>query len=147
MQRFDEMELRSVPLGAEEPAVVAAAGDRAPVGRRILAFFADLSLFVALSLALSPLLPATRNLYAIAALGGFVLLTAYYYFVGSWLLWGKTVGGSIFDIRIAQTNDRAMSVKAASLRFAGMLLSIATAGLGFVFSVPDKISGTQSLDE
>ena len=146
MQRFDEMELRPVPLGAEEPAVVAATGERAPLGRRILAFFADVSLFVALSLALSPLLPATHNPYAIAALGGFVLLIAYYYFVGSWLLWGKTVGGSIFDIRIAHTSDRAMSVKAASLRFAGMLLSIATAGLGFLLGVPDRVSGTHSVD-
>ena len=151
MQRFDEIELRPVPImeAGADPAAAASetpgASDRAPAGHRLLALITDLSMFVALTLALSPLLPVQRDGLAIAGLAGFVLMTAYYYFVGSWLLWGKTVGASIFDVRIVAADDRAMSVQAASLRFGGLLLSLLTAGIGFLAGVPDRMSGTRSI--
>ncbi len=138
--RFDEQEL--------EPAVeveeVAEQAGRAPWLRRVMAFLTDLSLFAALALALSPLLPP-NNIPAIAALGGFVLVVSYYYFVGSWLLWGKTIGGTIFDVRVVRDGQGTMSLKSASRRWAAMLLSLATAGLGFLAGLPNRWSGTRAV--
>src|SRR5687768_3257581 len=97
--RFDEIELEAVPLIdviAPEPES-RETGDAAPRGKRLLALLADLSLFAALALALSPLLPQPSTWIHYTALTGFVVVMSYYYFVGSWLLWGKTIGGTIFD--------------------------------------------------
>ena len=58
--RFDEIELESVPLGIEEEApMVIPAGSTGAARRdkRLLALLTDLSLFAALVLVLSPLLP------------------------------------------------------------------------------------------
>jgi uncharacterized RDD family membrane protein YckC len=151
MQRFDEIELRPVPImeiggeAAAPPSGPVEALSPAPRGRRLLALITDLSMFLALSLALSPLLPVQRDALAMAGLAGFVVMTAYYYFVGSWLLWGKTVGASIFDVRIVAADDQAMSVREASLRFAGVIVSLLTAGIGFLAGVPDRMSGTRSI--
>jgi uncharacterized RDD family membrane protein YckC len=149
--RFDEIELESVPLGIEEeaPAPVADHG-AARRDRRLLALLTDLSLFAALVLALSPLLPQPPAWPHLAALAGFVIVLSYYYFVGSWLLWGKTIGGAIFDVRIIPEAERAMSLRDASLRWAAVYLSLATAGLGFLLaalpsrrSLPDRLSNTR----
>src|SRR6478672_7511075 len=122
MQRFDEIELEPVPL-IEEPVALTAAPSpttgSAPLFRRLLALLTDLSLFIALTLALSPLLPLTRTTLSIVALAGFVLMTSYYYFAGTWLLWGKTVGGAIFDVRVVAETQTAMSVRSASMRWLG----------------------------
>jgi len=146
MQRFDEVELRSV-IAAEvvEPLEISTdPASSAPWSRRLLAFFTDLSLFAALALALSPLLPDSPDLTAVAGLSGFILLMSYYYFAGFWLLWGKTVGGAIFDVRVTSESDGAMSLQAASLRWAGLVLSMLTAGVGFAAALPDRLSGTHS---
>jgi uncharacterized RDD family membrane protein YckC len=153
MQRFDEIELEAVPLVD----VIAAnaepddASDAAPRGRRLLALLADLSLFAALALALSPLLPQPSTWIHYSALAGFVVVMSYYYFVGSWLLWGKTIGGTIFDVRVA-ANDGAMSLRAATVRWAALYVSLLTAGLGLMLaalpsrlSLPDRMSGTRCL--
>ena len=142
MPRFDEVELQAVPLGIEEPAAAPDPADRAPRFKRLLALLADLSLFAALTLALSPLLPQPHTWLHIAALAGFVLVMSYYYFAGSWLLWGKTIGGTIFDVRVA-AEDGAMSLRAASLRWMALYLSLLTGGLGFLFSLQDRLSGTR----
>ena len=153
--RFDEMELESVPAIAE-PVESAPpvdldvdAADAAPRFRRLLALLTDLSLFLALALALSPLLPPVRDTFSIAALSGFVVIVSYYYFVGTWLLWGKTIGGAIFDVRVA---GEPMTLGRASRRWAGMFLSFATAGFGFLLallpsrrSLADRISATHCL--
>ncbi len=155
MQRFDEIELQAVPLveeiGAPPPIAEIKSSD-APRFRRFLALLTDLSLFVALGLALSPLLPASNNSVAIGALAGFVLMTSYYYFVGTWLLWGKTVGGAIFDVRIVSEEQEAMSVRSATLRWVAVLISLLTAGIGFAMAVlpsrrslPDRLSGTRCM--
>ena len=145
MPRFDEVELEAVPIMAEpveaEPEPIPA-GDAAPWIKRVMALFADLSLFVALALALSPLLPQPTAWVHYASLAGFVVVMSYYYFVGSWLLWGKTIGGTIFDVRVA-ANGGAMSLRMATIRWAGMYLSLATAGLAFLFSLPDRMAGTR----
>ena len=153
MQRFDEIELEAVPLVDVIAADVEPedAANAAPRGRRLLALLADLSLFAALALALSPLLPQPSTWIHYTALAGFVVVMSYYYFVGSWLLWGKTVGGTIFDVRVA-ANDGAMSLRAATVRWAALYLSLLTGGLGLMLAVlpsrrslPDRMSGTQCL--
>lgn len=157
--RFDEMELQSVPIPdaleiprAEATVAGASPAADAPRLRRLLALLTDLSLFAALALALSPLLPAKTSAVAISGLAGFVFMAAYYYFVGTWLLWGKTVGGAIFDVRVVARDDEAMSLSSASMRFVGVLASLLTGGLGFLFaalpdrlSLPDRMSGTRCL--
>jgi hypothetical protein len=36
---------------------------------------------------------------SLASLAGFVVIVAVYYFAGTRALWGKTIGGAIFDVR------------------------------------------------
>ena len=151
--RFDEIELDAVPLVdviVPEPDP-ADAGDAAPRGKRLLALLADLSLFAALALALSPLLPRPATWVHYAALAGFVVLMSYYYFVGSWLIWGKTIGGTIFDVRVAAAQG-AMSLRAATMRWTALYLSLFTAGIGLMLaalpsrqSLPDRMSGTRCI--
>ena len=120
--RFDEVELQAVPLGTDE-AVAAPPpphdAARTPGLKRFLALLTDLSLFAALALALSPLLPDRYAWPELTALGGFVLIISYYYFVGAWMLWGKTIGGAIFDVRV-ETH----TLREASLRWLRMLLMV-----------------------
>ena len=148
--RFDEVELEAVPLGVieEEVPPVSETND-ASRGRRLLALLTDLSLFAALALALSPLLPQPFALLPALALAGFVVVLSYYYFVGSWLLWGKTIGGAIFDVRVV-ADEGAMTLRDASMRWAAVYLSLATAGIGFLLaalpsrrSLPDRLSATK----
>ncbi len=141
--RFDEIELEAVPLGDVEPEA-APLTDTAPRGKRLLALLADLSLFIALALALSPLLPQPATWLHFASLGGFVVVMSYYYFAGSWMLWGKTIGGTIFDVRVV-ANEGAMSLRAATARWAALYLSLATAGIGLLFLLPDRMSGTRCI--
>ncbi len=154
MQRFDEIELEPVPLIEEGPAdarSLHAAGE-APRIRRLLALLTDASLFVALTLALSPLLPNGKNPIALLALAGFVVMTSYYYFVGTWLLWGKTIGGAIFDVKVVALSGSAMSLGAATLRWVGCCFSLLTGGLGFLLaalpsrrSLADRMSRTRCI--
>lgn len=148
--RFDEVELEAVPLGViEEEVTPVSETNEASRGRRLLALLTDLSLFAALALALSPLLPQPFALLPALALAGFVVVLSYYYFVGSWLLWGKTIGGAIFDVRVV-ADEGAMTLRDASMRWAAVYLSLATAGLGFMLaalpsrrSLPDRLSATK----
>jgi uncharacterized RDD family membrane protein YckC len=121
--RFDEVELEPVTFDLSEPAPPPEA--RPPLFRRFAALLIDVSLFAALSLALSPLLPASTSWLTVAGLAGFVLLVSYYYFVGTWMLWGKTIGGTIFDVRVAG----AMSLRNASMRWLVLCASLAAAGV------------------
>lgn len=109
--------------------------------RRLLALITDLSLFVALALALSPLLPTKLSWPAVAGLAGFVLIVSYYYFAGMWLLWGKTIGGTIFDVKVIASDDASMAFQRASLRWIGVCLSLITAGIGFALAAfPSRLS-------
>ena len=143
--RFDELELDGTAAIGDDDVRT----DDAPRFRRLLALLTDLSLFAALTLALAPLLPPSRDLFAIASLAGFVIIVSYYYFVGSWLLWGKTIGGAIFDVRVVSD---AMTPRAATMRWIGMIASMLTAGLGFLFaalpsrrSLADRLSSTRCI--
>ena len=125
MVRFDEVELEAVPLiepliePAEAAASVKGSALRQSWWRRLLALITDLSLFAALVLALSPLLPQPYQWTHVASLAGFLLVLSYYYFVGTWMLWGKTIGGAIFDVR-----RPTMTLRDASMRWAIGLLVI-----------------------
>src|SRR3954468_20770488 len=136
MARFDEVELAAGPRDSLDKDVIEitdAASDAhipAPRFRRLLALLTDLSLFAALVLALAPLLPQSRDWLSIAALAGFVVVVSYYYYVGSWLLWGKTIGGAIFDVRVVSTSVPAMPLRSATRRWAVVYLGIVTAGIG-----------------
>jgi uncharacterized RDD family membrane protein YckC len=148
--RFDEMELNAIPIGIEDVEVAADAGAGAPLGRRALALFTDLSLFGAVTLALSPLLPLAHDWTHVASLAGFVVVLSYHYFVCTWLVWGKTIGGAIFDVRVVAESRPAISVGEASLRWLATYLSLLTGGAGFVLaalpsrrSLPDRLSGTR----
>ena len=148
MARFDELELE--PVVAEEEATHDPGVSHAPRFRRLIALLTDLSLFVALALALSPLLPNSRNWMALAGIAGFVIVISYYYFVGTWLLWGKTIGGTIFDVKVITAGNDAMALKRTTLRWLGVFLSLMTGGIGFALallpsrlSLPDRISGTR----
>jgi uncharacterized RDD family membrane protein YckC len=149
MARFDELEIEPVIL-EEEETPDSTAVSHASRFRRLVALLTDLSLFVALALALSPLLPNSRNWLAIAGLAGFVIVVSYYYFVGTWLLWGKTIGGTIFDVKVIAAGNDAMALKRTTLRWLGVFLSLITGGIGFALallpsrlSLPDRISGTR----
>lgn len=98
--------------------------------RRFAALLIDLSLFAALGVALSPLLPPSMSVFAVAGLAGFVVLLSYYYFVGTWMMWGKTIGGAIFDVPVRG----AISLRQASLRWLAICLPMLAAGAGaFVY--------------
>ncbi|HEV2720590.1 MAG TPA: RDD family protein [Thermoanaerobaculia bacterium] len=98
--------------------------------RRFAALLIDLSLFAALGVALSPLLAPSMTPFAVAGLAGFVVLVSYYYFVGTWMLWGKTIGGAIFEVRVVRT----MSLREASLRWLAICLPLLAAAVGaFVY--------------
>lgn len=150
MERFDEIELDSGPV--VEPLEVAATdAPGAPRLRRMAAAITDLSLFVAVAFLLLPLLPTPVAWPHVAALCGFALMLSYYYFVGAWMLWGKTIGGAIFDVRVV-AGGTAISFRDASLRWLGLCLSLLTAGAGFLpallpsrRSLSDRISGTSSV--
>jgi uncharacterized RDD family membrane protein YckC len=116
--RFDEVELEPVTFELPEPAPPPAV--RASFLRRAAALLIDVSLFAALSLALSPLLPPSTSWMTVAGLAGFVVLVSYYYFVGTWMLWGKTIGGTIFDVRV----NGALSLRTASLRWLALCASL-----------------------
>ncbi len=132
--RFDEVELEAV-LVPDVPVLAPPTTDEAPRWRRLLALFTDLSLFAALVLALTPLLPQPFDWTHIASLAGFAIVISYYYFVGTWMLWGKTIGGAIFDVRVTPETERAMSLRDASVRWATRYLTLAVAALIAYFAV------------
>ena len=157
MPRFDEIELEGVSLVpdvAADPAIDAApvANSPAPRMRRLFALLTDLSLFAALTLALWPLLPGTAGWMHVVSLAGFVVVLSYYYFAGTWLLWGKTIGGAIFDVKVVSTHGPAMDLRSATMRWVGTYVALATAGIGFLFallpsrlSLPDRMSDTRCI--
>ncbi|HVS32835.1 MAG TPA: RDD family protein [Thermoanaerobaculia bacterium] len=150
--RFDEIELQAVPLVEQLPSQPSVAvppqPGEAPRLRRLLALLTDLSLFAALALALTPLLPVAPNPVASLALAGFLVLVSYYYFVGAWLLWGKTVGGAIFDVRVVAGRRSPMSLKAATLRWIGIYFSLLTGGIGFALAaLPSRLSFSDRLSQ
>ncbi len=160
--KFDEVDLRRhadpVPASSEP-----ASGDeepRPPIIRRIAATLIDWSLFAALALAMSPLLSfrgtlsdtLTEEWPSLLGFSGFILLVAFYYSLGTWTIWGKTIGGAIVDVKLTELDASPVSVANAARRFGATLLSLAIAGLGFVpalvgqrRSLADRLSNTRCI--
>ena len=106
--RFDEIELQAVILDADSSATAPPQPSSvSSFFRRAAALLIDLSLFAALGMALSPLLPSSMSVISIASLAGFLIIVAFYYFAGTRALWGRTIGGAIFDVRAARTRRAA----------------------------------------
>lgn len=149
--RFDQIEFEAaVPVVESEEAPPEPQETSAPRLRRMMALLTDLSLFAALVLALSPLLPASMQWPFVAALAGFVVVVSYYYFVGTWMLWGRTIGGAIFDVRVVPEGTAAMALRDATMRWTALYLSVLTAGIGFLLallpsrrSLADRMSHTR----
>jgi len=102
--RFDEIELQSVTLDSDSSTT--APPEHSLISsffRRVAALLVDLSLFAALGMALSPLLPSSMSVISIASLAGFLIILAFYYFAGTRALWGRTIGGAIFDVRAVRS--------------------------------------------
>jgi hypothetical protein len=101
--RFDEIELQPVTVDVDVDATAPSTSlvTPTPLLKRGAALLTDLSLFAALGLALSPLLPASMSAVSIGSLAGFLVIVAFYYFAGTRALWGRTIGGAIFDVRAA----------------------------------------------
>jgi uncharacterized RDD family membrane protein YckC len=104
--RFDEVELQPATFDVDSDDPPPAAPVRTSIVRRFAALLIDVSLFAALALALSPLLPASMSAVSIASLAGFLIIIAFYYFAGTRALWGRTIGGAIFDVRAARSVRR-----------------------------------------
>lgn len=134
----------------------------APLYRRALTFLADSTLFLALFLALLPLCGVADSPPSLAtvlerwpqlsSVTAFLVLVSYFYFVGSWLVWGRTIGGAIFDVRVISDTGAPASVKGASKRWAGMMLSLLVGGSGFLAallpgrrSLADRLSRTKAI--
>src|SRR3954452_17608564 len=100
--RFDEVELQPAGVDVDSAAPPPV---RTSIFRRFAALLIDVSLFAALALALTPLLPASMSAISIASLSGFLIIIAIYYFAGTRALWGRTIGGAIFDVRAARRLD------------------------------------------
>src|SRR6266576_6105445 len=138
--RFDEVELEAIPEIEDSSSPVVER--KAPWYKRLLALVTDLSLFAALVLALLPLVQP-NHWPSIAALTGFVIVVSFHYFVGTWLLWGKTICGAIFDVRVIAAGSEAMAFKNAIQRWLALYLSLLTCGIGFLFGLPDRLSSTR----
>jgi uncharacterized RDD family membrane protein YckC len=181
MARFDEVELIKEPTAdfpplrplpplqiaiptpePTRPISLTFPANRAPIHKRSLAFLTDVSLLLALALALSPLLPQRGTLAdtlesgwpAFAAMAAFVLLLSWYYFVGSWIIWGRTVGGTIFDTRIVALDGSSPTAGAATRRWLWAGISLLALGLPFLAgllgeqrTVAERMSGTRTVGE
>jgi uncharacterized RDD family membrane protein YckC len=147
--RFDEQELHVAagfsPSSDGLKPITTSHIAKASLLRRLFALLTDVSLFAALTFALMPLIPASRDVLSLVALAGFVIIVSYYYFVGSWMLWRKTVGGTIFDVRVVGEDGVSMPLKSATMRWAAMWMSVATCGAGFLVALPDRLSHTRSV--
>ena len=178
MARFDEIELIKeptadfpplrplppLPIAVREPQIVeppaAAPRSGAPLHKRALGFLTDVSLLLALALALTPLLPQRATLAetlakgwpAISAMAAFLLLISWYYFAGSWLLWGRTVGATIFDTKVVSLDGASPTVGAATRRWLWAGISLVTLGLPFLVglfgerrTLAERMSGTRTI--
>ncbi len=149
MARFDEIELRGT--ASEMPELPATISRQAPLMRRMIAFVIDLSLFIAAAVAMSPIIPEGDSANsARLAVVGFLFIVSLYYLSLGWMVWGKTIGAAIMDIRVVSQNLGDVDLRRAARRWAGTVLSILTLGLGFVpamfgekKSLADRISGTR----
>lgn len=135
----------------DEPgAVVEEAGADAPVAfaRRFAAGLADvviLGLFGALELAAGAILLELRfPPAALLGLGAFLLLAALVLLVLVPFVWGATPGMALADLRVSAADGGSPTLAAATLRFAGALLTAALAGVPLLVAAFDRKGRTLS---
>ncbi|MDX1583304.1 MAG: RDD family protein, partial [Thermoanaerobaculia bacterium] len=121
MPRFDEIELKGPDTrGPDSNTEDSSPYESAGIASRIIAFVIDLSLFVAAAIALSPVLPDTEGvILAWSAVIGFLILVSLYYLGLGWMVWGKTIGGAIADVRVVSDNLGDVNVSQAARRWGG----------------------------
>jgi uncharacterized RDD family membrane protein YckC/cytoskeletal protein CcmA (bactofilin family) len=127
----------SAAAGAPAPPQVTAAMPRAGFWIRMAALFVDILL---VGFAMSLLHHVVHTYLLVLAAYGTVM----------WKLRGSTVGGIIFDLRVVRLDGRAVDWETAIVRALGCFLSLAVAGLGFIWIAfdranqawHDKIAGT-----
>ncbi|MBW3566175.1 MAG: RDD family protein [Acidobacteria bacterium] len=152
-KRFDEIELigtgRSPTASVPDEKGTPPPDSHAPLWRRALALGLDLSLLGALVLTLGPLLPTGIDLRAALAIAGFIAVFSLCYFTCGWMVWGRTLGGAVANVRVVTDDHLGVTFRRSFLRWTGLVISLATAGLGFVpalfpghRSLADRISHT-----
>lgn len=145
-KRFDEIEL----IGTERSPSASVRDEKgapppeadAPLWRRALALGLDLSLLGALVLTLGPLLPTGIDLRAALAIAGFLAIFSLCYFTSGWMVWGRTLGGAVANVRVVTDDHLGVTFRRSFLRWTGLVLSLVTAGFGFV---PALFPGHRSL--
>ncbi len=118
---------------------------RAGFGLRMGALAIDIVLCGLLTAALHGLLPFT----VVGGPGGFLMVMALYGAV-LWKLRGTTIGGIVCNLQVARSDGRELDWSTVVVRALGCFLSLAVAGLGFLWVAfddehqawHDKIAGT-----
>ena len=138
----DEPNAGAVPLVASLPLIISAATlPRAGFWRRLLAAFLDA---VVVSLTLGLLHRVWPNF------GGVFPFWLAVYCISLWATKGATIGGIICGLKVVRLDDRPVTWSVAGVRGLSAFLSLAIAGLGFIWvafdddkqSWHDKIAGT-----
>jgi len=102
-----------------------------------LLFITAILFFATLPLALIP--DEFQSLQITEALKIFwYLLVSYVYFVGFWLKGGQTAGMKPWKIKLVGMNGEQPSIKQVTIRFFAAILSLAPAGLGFLWMIVDR---------
>jgi uncharacterized RDD family membrane protein YckC len=138
----DDAAAGAVPLVASLPLIISAATlPRAGFWRRLLATLLDA---VVVSLTLGLLHRVWPNF------GGVFPFWLAIYCISLWATKGATIGGIICGLKVVRLDDRPVSWSVAAVRGLSAFLSLAIAGLGFIWvafdddkqSWHDKIAGT-----
>jgi len=67
-----------------------------------------------------------------------MIAVTYLFFVGFWMLKGRTLGMQSWRLRVEKPDGRSISLSEASIRFLVAGLSLGCAGLGFVWQLFDR---------
>ena len=149
-EEFREPEVGST--GSAAPELPAAPG------RRLTAALIDIALLgainfvvVYLTLALSGLSPAQRDLLPVLPIATFFVILDGGYLVAFIAASGQTIGKMLMSIRVIRDDGRRVDIPSAVFRAAGCGLTLLTAGLGYVpalvtadrRALHDRLTGTR----
>ena len=131
-------------MPASEPAAPRRAATPASLGWRLLAMVYDALPLIPLTLGVSAAalaLNGMRPVESSAGHAGFAValwLVAGLYFVLSWRRGGQTMGMRPWRLRVVRADGAPATAGALWIRFAVATLSLAAAGLGFLWSLLDR---------
>lgn len=131
--------LRASPAPAPMPTPPAATLTRAGFWSRMMALFIDVVLIGILCQIARSALP--ENIRAHFNAGTFLIILAAYGAV-LWKLRGATIGGIVCDLKLVQLDDRPLDWTTCIVRAVACFLSLAVAGLGFIWAAFDRESQT-----